>query len=380
MKKKFKIMTIAGTRPELIKLSLFFKSFERYFDHIFVHTGQNYDYSLNKIFFEDLELPKPNYYLSAAGKTAVQTICNVISKIEPILLQERPDAVIVYGDTNSCLSIIAAKKLKIPIFHFEAGNRSFDQNVPEEINRKIVDHLSDINFVLTEHARRYLIKEGIEQDRIFKTGSHLYEVLEKYNKKIKSSKILNKIKLSKNKYFLLSFHREENVDSPCNLRKIIDAIDQIWKTYRFKIVVSTHPRTQERLKNIKNKINKNILFSKPFGFFDYICLQKNAFCTISDSGTITEESSILNFPAITIRNSHERPEGMDSGILIMSGLDSDKVIEAIKITNEFHNKLKKNKKTPNVTDYKNISVENQVIKIIYSYIDYVKRNVWKMNV
>jgi len=378
MKKKYKIITIAGTRPELIKLSPLFIYFEKYFQHVFIHTGQNYDYSLNKIFFKDLDLPKPNYYLSAAKKTAIQTISSVISKIEPILCKEKPDAVLVYGDTNSCLSIIAAKKLKIPIFHFEAGNRSFDQNVPEEINRKIVDHLSDINFVLTEHARRYLIREGIEQDKIFKTGSHLNEVLEKYKIKIDNSNILKKLNLIKDKYFLFSFHREENVDSLNNLKKIINSIYQIRKKYNYKIIISTHPRTKKRLKSLKKNIDKNIYFSKPFGFFDYIKLQKNAYCTISDSGTITEESSILQFPAITIRNSHERPEGMDSGILIMSGLESKNILESINITREFYLKSINLKKFSTVGDYKNELVSNQVIKIIYSYIDYIKKNVWKI--
>ncbi len=375
MKKVYKLLTIVGTRPELIKLSVALQKFEKYFNHILVHTGQNYDYRLNEIFFKDLKIKKPNYFLNCAGSSSLQTIANVISKTEKVLSKEKPDAVVVYGDTNSCLSVIAAKRLKIPIFHFEAGNRSFDQNVPEELNRKIVDHLSDINFVLTEHARRYLLSEGIKGDTIFKTGSFMPEVFLSYNKNLNSDKVLSKRNLQKNKYILFSFHREENIDNLKNLKKISETINHLAKEKKFKILVSTHPRTQKQLKKLKGfKFNKSVEFHRPFGFFDYINLQKHAYCTISDSGTITEESSILKFPAITIRNSHERPEGMDAGVLIMSGLNKEKVLSAIDITINSN----KNKNSDfEIKDYDNFNVSNQVSKIIFSYIEFVNKNIWK---
>ena len=375
MKKVYKLLTIVGTRPELIKLSVALQKFEKYFNHILVHTGQNYDYRLNEIFFKDLKIKKPNYFLNCAGSSSLQTIANVISKTEKVLSKEKPDAVVVYGDTNSCLSVIAAKRLKIPIFHFEAGNRSFDQNVPEELNRKIVDHLSDINFVLTEHARRYLLSEGIKGDTIFKTGSFMPEVFLSYNKNLNSDKVLSKRNLQKNKYILFSFHREENIDNLKNLKKISETINHLVKEKKFKILVSTHPRTQKQLKKLKGfKFNKSVEFHRPFGFFDYINLQKHAYCTISDSGTITEESSILKFPALTIRNSHESPEGMDAGVLIMSGLNKEKVLSAIDITINSN----KNKNSDfEIKDYDNFNVSNQVSKIIFSYIEFVNKNIWK---
>ena len=375
MKKVYKLLTIVGTRPELIKLSVALQKFEKYFNHILVHTGQNYDYRLYEIFFKDLKIKKPNYFLNCAGSSSLQTIANVISKTEKVLSKEKPDAVVVYGDTNSCLSVIAAKRLKIPIFHFEAGNRSFDQNVPEELNRKIVDHLSDINFVLTEHARRYLLSEGIKGDTIFKTGSFMPEVFLSYNKNLNSDKVLSKRNLQKNKYILFSFHREENIDNLKNLKKISETINHLVKEKKFKILVSTHPRTQKQLKKLKGfKFNKSVEFHRPFGFFDYINLQKHAYCTISDSGTITEESSILKFPAITIRNSHERPEGMDAGVLIMSGLNKEKVLSAIDITINSN----KNKNSDfEIKDYDNFNVSNQVSKIIFCYIEFVNKNIWK---
>ena len=375
MKKVYKLLTIVGTRPELIKLSVALQKFEKYFNHVLVHTGQNFDYRLNQIFFKDLNIKKPNYFLNCAGKSSLQTIANVISKTEKVLLKEKPDAVAVYGDTNSCLSVIAAKRLKIPIFHFEAGNRSYDQNVPEELNRKIVDHISDINFVLTEHARRYLLREGIRGDSIFKTGSFMPEVFSIYNKNLNSEKILNVNKLRKNNYMLFSFHREENIDNLDNLKKIALSINHLVKQKKMKVLVSTHPRTQKQLKKLKGfKFDKNVEFQRPFGFFDYINLQKNAYCTISDSGTITEESSLLNFPAITIRNSHERPEGMDAGVLIMSGLNKEKVLSAIELT------INANKNKPTdyrISDYENLNVSNQISKIIFSYIEFINKNIWK---
>ena len=375
MKKIYKILTIVGTRPEIIKLSVVLKKFDKYFNHSIIHTGQNYDYNLNEVFFKDLDIKKPKYFLNCAGETSIQTISNVISRTEKILKKEKPDGIVVYGDTNSCLSVITAKRLKIPTFHFEAGNRSFDQNVPEELNRKIVDHMSDINFVLTEHARRYLLDEGIRGDAIFKTGSFLPEIFENFKTHFSKSNILKRLKLKQKSYLIYSFHREENIDSLINLKKISESVNYLAKKKNIKILVSTHPRTKKQLKKLKEfRFNKLVNFHKPFGFFDYIQLQKNAYCTISDSGTITEESSLLNFPAITIRNSHERPEGMDEGIVIMSGLDKDKILSAIEIT---VNANKNRSEKFEILDYKSKYVSDQVSKIIFSYIEFINKNVWK---
>ena len=375
MKKIYKILTIVGTRPEIIKLSVVLKKFDKYFNHSIIHTGQNYDYNLNEVFFKDLDIKKPKYFLNCAGETSIQTISNVISRTEKILKKEKPDGIVVYGDTNSCLSVITAKRLKIPTFHFEAGNRSFDQNVPEELNRKIVDHMSDINFVLTEHARRYLLDEGIRGDSIFKTGSFLPEIFENFKTHFSKSNILKKLKLKQKGYLIYSFHREENIDSLINLKKISESVNYLAKEKNIKILVSTHPRTKKQLKKLKEfRFNKLVNFHKPFGFFDYIQLQKNAYCTISDSGTITEESSLLNFPAITIRNSHERPEGMDEGVVIMSGLDKNKILSAIEIT---VNANKNRSEKFEILDYKNKHVSDQVSKIIFSYIEFINKNVWK---
>ncbi len=375
MKKIYKILTIVGTRPEIIKLSIVLNKFDKYFNHSLIHTGQNYDYSLNQIFFKDLKIKKPKYFLNCAGKTSIQTISKVISRTETIFKKEKPDGIVVYGDTNSCLAVITAKRLKIPTFHFEAGNRSFDQNVPEELNRKIVDHMSDINFVLTEHARRYLLDEGIRGDNIFKTGSFLPEIFENYKNDLIQDNILKKLKLNKQEYLVFSFHREENIDNLKNLMNIAETLNHLAKIKKIKILVSTHPRTKKQLRKLKKfKFNNLIKFYKPFGFFDYITLQKNAYCTISDSGTITEESSLLNFPAITIRNSHERPEGMDEGVVIMSGLQKEKVLSAIDIT---VNANRQNIDQFKVSDYKNRNVSNQVSKIIFSYIEYINKNTWK---
>ena len=377
MKKIYKILTIVGTRPEIIKLSVVLKKFDKYFNHSIIHTGQNYDYNLNEVFFKDLNIKKPKYFLNCAGETSIQTISNVISRTEKILKKEKPDGIVVYGDTNSCLSVITAKRLKIPTFHFEAGNRSFDQNVPEELNRKIVDHMSDINFVLTEHARRYLLDEGIRGDAIFKTGSFLPEIFENFKTHFSKSNILKRLKLKQKSYLIYSFHREENIDSLINLKKISESVNYLAKKKNIKILVSTHPRTKKQLKKLKEfRFNKLVNFHKPFGFFDYIQLQKNAYCTISDSGTITEESSLLNFPAITIRNSHERPEGMDEGVVIMSGLDKNKILSAIEIT---VNANKNRSEKFEILDYKNKYVSDQVSKIIFSYIEFINKNVWKKN-
>jgi UDP-N-acetylglucosamine 2-epimerase (non-hydrolysing) len=334
-----KVITIVGTRPEIIKLSRVMAELDKYTNHLIVHTGQNYDYELNEIFFKELQIKKPDYFLNAAGSNAATTIANVISKTDEVLEKEKPDAVLLYGDTNSCLAVISAKRRKIPIFHMEAGNRCFDQRVPEEINRKIVDHLSDINMPLSDHARGYLIAEGIRPETIIKTGSTMKEVLKFHEDEINNSDILERENLKTCEYFIVSTHREENVDSEENFKNLLNSLNAIVEKYDKKIIVSTHPRTKKKLEQI-GFVNKNskVQFLKPFGFIDYIKLQKNAFCVISDSGTITEESSILNFPAITIRQAHERPEGMDEGTLIMSGLNSKRILDSIEIvTSQFKN-------------------------------------------
>jgi len=373
---KTKIVTIVGTRPEIIKLSRVIDELDRVSNHILIHTGQNYDYELNEVFFKDLKIRKPDYFLNAVGKSTAETISKIIFESDKILDKEKPDAVLLYGDTNSCLSVISAKRRQIPIFHMEAGNRCFDQRVPEEINRKIVDHLSDINMPLTEHARKYLIAEGIPAERIIKTGSCMKEILDFYKKDISKSKIINKLKLKSNKYFLVSAHREENVDYKTNLTDLLGSLNTIAEKYKLPIIFSTHPRTKDRIEKLKGKakLNSLIKFMKPLGFFDYIKLQSSAFCVISDSGTITEESSILKFPAIMIRQSHERPEGMDEGTLIMSGLNKKRIIESIDIST----KLYREGKMPNIIDDYNVdNVSQKVVKIIFSYIDYVNRNIWR---
>ena len=370
-----KVATIVGTRPELIKLSAVIKKLDTVCQHLLVHTGQNHDYELNEIFFKDLEIRKPDIFLDAAGDNFAYTISNIISKSYDILSKEEPDAVLLYGDTNSCLSVIVAKKLKIPVFHMEAGNRCFDQRVPEELNRKIVDHLSDINMPLTEHARDYLIAEGIRPETIIKTGSCMKEILIFYKSKIDSSKIISKLELNKKKYFVVSAHREENIDYDENFNNFIESLNAIAKKYDCPIVVSTHPRTRKRLDSIKNKkVNNKIKFINPLGFFDYVNIQLNAKCVISDSGTISEESSILGFPAIMIRAAHERPEGMDEGTLIMSGLNKERIIESIEIVS---NQDKNGSKPKTVQDYNVDNVSKKVTRIILSYIDYVNRTVWK---
>ncbi len=373
-----KIITIVGTRPEIIKLSCLIKELDENLKHILVHTGQNFDYELNEIFFNELQVRKPDYFLGAAEETAAKTIGSIIAKSDEIFDKEKPDAVVIYGDTNSCLSVISAKRRKIPIFHFEAGNRSFDQRVPEEINRKIVDHISDINFTLTEHARRYLILEGLRPDKIFKTGSHMYEVLEKYKLQIENSSALSKLSIEKKKYFLFSIHREENLDDIDNFNALIELLNKIENHYQIPIIVSTHPRTQKKITEELRKKFTYVKFLKPFGFFDYINLQQNAFCTVSDSGTITEESSILKFPAINLRNAHERPEGMDHGSVILSGLNSERLIEAIELSVKHY---KNNKDSfHDIPDYKNTNLSKQVIRIILSNIDVINRDVWKKRI
>jgi len=370
-----KVMTLVGTRPELIKMSRVFAELDRHMHHILVHTGQNYDYELNQIFFEDLGIRKPDHFLEAAGENAAQTIARVIEKADAVMAQEKPDAVLLYGDTNSCLAVIAAKRRKIPVFHMEAGNRCFDQRVPEELNRKVLDHLSDINLVLTEHARRYLIAEGIRPETIIKTGSHLREVVDYYLPKIVASDVVSRLALQEKKFFLVSAHREENVDSPEALRDLMATLNALANQYRFPVLVSTHPRTRKRIEELgMTSLDERIIFAKPFGFFDYIKLQMGAFCVLSDSGTITEEASLLNLRAITLRNAHERPEGMDVGTLIMSGLKKERVLEAVAIVTA-HCPETARTVLP-IADYENPHVSTQVVRVVASYVDYINRVVW----
>ena len=373
---KTKVMTIVGTRPEIIKLSRTINELDKFTDHILVHTGQNYDYELNEIFFDDLGIRKPNYFLNAVGESTAETISKIIFESDKIIDSEKPDAILLYGDTNSCLSVISAKRKQVPIFHMEAGNRCFDQRVPEEINRKIVDHLSDINMPLTEHARQYLIAEGINPNTIIKVGSCMKEILDYHSKEINSSKIINELKLKEKKYFLVSAHREENVDYKKNLKSLLTSLNSIAEKHKLPVIVSTHPRTKNRIDRMKDKVkaHKLIKFIKPLGFLDYIKLQKSSLCVISDSGTITEESSILKFPAVMIRQAHERPEGMDKGTLIMSGLEKNRIIESIDVVVKNY----KDKVIPEIVDDYNIdNVSSKVVKIILSYIDFVNNTVWR---
>lgn len=373
-----KVMTVVGTRPEIIKLSRVIPELDKYTKHVLVHTGQNFDYELNEIFFNELKLRKPDYFLNAAGKTATETITNIITKVDLLLEKEMPDAFLVYGDTNSCMSVIPAKKRKIPIFHMEAGNRCFDQRVPEEVNRKIVDHLSDINMPLSEHARRYLLSEGLRPETIIKTGSPMTEVLAFHEEEINKNRILEREGLKKGEYFIVSAHREENIDSPQNFSNLLDTLSAIVQKYKKKVIVSTHPRTKKKLESI-GFVNNNPLieFMKPFGFLEYVKMEQNAFCVISDSGTITEESSILHFPAIMIRQAHERPEGMDEASVVMSGLRSYRVIESIDlVTSQYADD---NNSIHSIKDYAPDNVSKKVVRIILSYTDYVNRVVWHKN-
>lgn len=371
-----KVMTIVGTRPELIKMSRVIAEFDLYTNHILVHTGQNYDFELNQLFFDDLGIRKPDHFLEAVGRNASHTIGLIIEKSDEIMEQEQPDAIMLYGDTNSCLAVIAAKRRKIPVFHMEAGNRCFDQRVPEELNRKVLDHLSDINLVLTEHARRYLISEGVRPETIIKTGSHMREVIDYYMPKIQQSDILKNMELESGKYFLVSAHREENVDTPQNLLDLVDTLNALAEQYDLPIVVSTHPRTKKRLDALDlGQMSPRIQFMKPFGFCDYNKLQLEALCVISDSGTISEEGSLLNLPAITIRNAHERPEAMDVGTFIMSGLKRERVLDSVRVVIAQH---KKNERVMQpVEDYEGGVVSKKLLRIVLSYTDYVKRTVWK---
>jgi len=372
---KLKVVTILGTRPEIIKLSQVMKELDQHVDHTIVHTGQNYDYELNELFFEQLNIRRPDIFLEAIKGTPSETIGDIIAKADKVFDEIQPDAVLLYGDTNSCLSVIPAKKRKIPIFHMEAGNRCFDLRVPEESNRKVVDHLSDINMPLSEQARGYLIDEGIRPESIIKIGSPMKEVINANYDKINSCNILQKEGLEKRNYFIMSIHREENIDNTDNFRRLLDAIDSIAEFYKIPIIISTHPRTKKRLEElgvIKN--TELVIFSKPYGFHEYIQLQMNSFCVISDSGTITEEASILQLAAIMIRESHERPEGMDEGVLIMSGLNKNRIIDAIEVVTKQRNE----KKIPRlIKDYDVDNVSMKVVRIILSYTEYVNKMFWR---
>lgn len=364
-------MTIVGTRPEIIKLSCVIEELDKYTEHILVHTGQNYDYELNEIFFEGMGIRKPDIFMNAAGENPAETIGNVIKISDELFKEHKPDALLIYGDTNSCLSVISAKRNKIPVFHMEAGNRCFDQRVPEEINRKIVDHLSDINMPITEHARRYLMAEGIAPETIIKVGSSMKEVLEKNKESIDKSTVLEDLELKPKEYFVLSTHREENLDNPKNLEELVNSINAVAKKYSKPIIFSTHPRTQKKIDAGDIVFDPLVKIMKPLGFADYITLQKNSFCVISDSGTITEESSLLGFPAITVRQAHERPEGMDEGTIIMSDLDAESVITAIDVVTAG------NKRMHVVEDYNTDELATKVVRIILSYKGYINRTVWK---
>lgn len=370
-------MTLVGTRPELIKMSRVIAELDNQVEHMLVHSGQNYDYELNQVFFDDLGIRKPDVFLDIARDSVAKSIADVIAKSDQVFEKLKPDALLLYGDTNTSLAIISAKRRKIPVFHMEAGNRCFDQRVPEELNRKVVDHLSDINMVLTEHARRYLIAEGIRPETIIKTGSHMPEIFDYYKSKIEASTVLQNCQFQEGKYFVVSAHREENVDSPENLQELIASIEALAETYQYPVYFSTHPRTRKRIESyIGGSVHPLIHFGNALGFSDYIKLQQSAFCILSDSGTITEEASILNLPAITIRNAHERPEGMDVGTLIMSGLGKTRILEAVKVVTSQHNQHRRS--MPIVEDYQSMTVSKQVVRVVISYVDYINRNVWRM--
>ncbi|MFM9840722.1 MAG: non-hydrolyzing UDP-N-acetylglucosamine 2-epimerase [Cyclobacteriaceae bacterium] len=374
--KKIKVITIVGTRPELIRLSRVIAKLKKAIaiEHVLVHTGQNYDYELNQIFFDDLNLPKPDYFLDAADQTATKTIGKILIAVDDLLLKENPDALLVLGDTNSCLSAIPAKKRHIPIFHMEAGNRCFDQRVPEETNRKIVDHISDINLTYSDIAREYLLREGLPADRIIKTGSPMYEVLDFYKAKIEKSSILSQLNLLKENYFLVSCHREENVNNDSSFKNLIQTLNILESKYQLPIIVSTHPRTQKILEKNNLSGSSLIRFLKPFGFTDYNALQMSAKAVLSDSGTISEESSILGFPALNIRQAHERPEAMEEASVMMTGLNADRILQGIETLSY---EMQSGIEFKRVQDYSMPNVSDKVIRIIVSYVDYIKRVVWQ---
>jgi len=372
-----KVVTVVGTRPEIIRLSRVINKLDEHTDHILVHTGQNYDYELNKIFFDELDIRKPDYFLDAASGTLAATIGNIIIKVDEVLEKEKPDALLVLGDTNSCLSVIPAKRRKIPVFHMEAGNRCYDQRVPEETNRKIVDHTSDINMTYSSIAREYLLAEGFPAEQIIKIGSPMFEVLSFYKDKIENSDVIERLNLDKGRYFVVSAHREENVDDEKRLNRIARILNTICEKYGYPVIFSTHPRTRKRLDDFSIILNKKVKSIKPLGFIDYVKLQQNAFCVISDSGTITEESSISNFPALNLRESHERPEGVEEGTVIMTGLCIERVLESIPVV---ASQKRGDERSLNiVNDYNAPFVSEKVLRIILSYTDYIKRRVWYVN-
>ena len=368
-------MTIVGTRPEIIRLSRIIPKLDEYCDHVLVHTGQNYDFELNEIFFSDLEIRKPDHFLGAAGKNAAESIGQIIIEVDTILEHVAPQAILILGDTNSCLSAIPAKRRKIPIFHMEAGNRCFDQRVPEETNRRIVDHTADINLPYSSIAREYLLAEGLPADRIIKTGSPMFEVINYYQPGIDGSDILNRLNIKKHEFFLVSAHREENVDSTSQLLKLISSLNKIAKQYDLPVIVSTHPRTRKRIEEEGVEFHKNIVLLKPLGFHDYNNLQKNSKVVLSDSGTINEESSIMNFPALNIREAHERPEGMEEAAVMMVGLDSVRIMQALQILEA--QTSGEERVLSLVRDYSKQNVSEKIIRIIHSYVDYVNKSVWK---
>ena len=370
-----KVLTLVGTRPEIIKLSCVIPELDRAVKHILVHTGQNYDYELNEIFFQGLGLRKPNHFLAAAGESAAQTVANVIAKTDQILRTERPDAFLLLGDTNSCLGVISAKRLKIPIFHMEAGNRCFDERVPEEVNRRIVDHVSDINLVYSEHARRYLLAEGIRADTVIKTGSPMKQVLARQADAIAASQVMGKLGLKPGGYFAVSSHREENVDEEVRFRSLLSALERLQAEHGLPVIVSTHPRTRKRLEALGAHLSASIRFLAPLAFADYVKLQQSARCVLSDSGTLTEESSILGFPAVMLREAHERPEGQDEGTVIMAGTGSDRVMEAVNIATERFARAGRTWRI--AADYDVDDVASKVVNVILGYTDYVNRTVWR---
>ena len=373
--KKLKVMTIVGTRPEIIRLSRVLAKLDEHTEHILVHTGQNYDYELNQIFFDDLALRRPDHFLEAAGSTAAETVGLIIAKADAVMEIEKPDALLILGDTNSCLAVYPAKRRKIPVFHMEAGNRCFDQRVPEEINRKIVDHTADINLTYSDIAREYLLREGLPADRIIKTGSPMFEVLTHYRAKIDRSDVLGRLDLASDDYFLVSAHREENIESDRNFEKLVDILNTLAEQYDKRVIVSTHPRTRKRVEASGVVFHDGVKLLKPLGFFDYVHLQIQARAVLSDSGTINEESSILNFPALNIREAHERPEGMEEAAVMMVGLEIDRVLQALAILDKQPRGVERCLRQ--VADYSMPNVSDKVVRIMHSYTDYVNRVVWK---
>ncbi|MDU3019356.1 non-hydrolyzing UDP-N-acetylglucosamine 2-epimerase [Clostridium perfringens] len=372
--RKLKVMTIVGTRPEIIRLAETIKKCDLYFEHILVHTGQNWDYTLNDVFFKDLELREPNHFLGVVGNNLGETMGNIIAKSYEILVQEQPDALLILGDTNSCLSAIAAKRLKIPVFHMEAGNRCFDQNVPEEINRRIVDVTSDVNLAYTEHARRYLLSEGMRKEYTFVTGSPLPEVFARYMTKIDESDVLERLGLEKGKFILVSAHREENIDNDENFKSLTDALNAIAETYNMPVIYSTHPRSWKRIEEKGIKFHENIKQLKPFGFYDYNKLQKDSFCVLSDSGSLAEESNIMGFPAVSIRTSTERPEAVDKGSVILGGITFDSITQAIEVITK---EKELGEELVKVHDYTDINVSTKVVNIIQGYTSVINKFIWR---